>query len=184
MAIRNQIFQDNGMPRGVANQTAGPVVNGVTVVAPAPNANTGPGLVAVIAITTAAASLNLETLFQSPTPNSYDSSQKTRAQVPFAAFTIEVDAGADAGIITGPTQALVSGTNVPALTGANSTGTVSGAGVYTVGGKECWRIVGGGAPQRFVAQFDPQNKIGDNWLGYVGSAAGVMRIYQSSPNDT
>jgi hypothetical protein len=181
MAIRNQLFQDNGLPRGVANQTAGPVVNGVTVTVAAPNPNTGPGLVAVIAITTTAASLNLSALFQSPTPNLYDASQKTRGQILYSAFTLASDSGADCGIITGPTQAIVTGSNVPLLTAA---GAVSGAGVYTISGKECWRIVGGAPPQRFVAQFDPTNKIGDNWLGFVGSAAGFLRIYQSSPNDT
>jgi hypothetical protein len=185
MAIRNQIFQDNGLPRGVANQTAGPVVNGVTVTSPAPNPHTGPGLVAVIALTTTAIQINLAALFQSPTPNLYDASQKTRGQILFAAFTLLVDAGGgDCGLISGPTQALVSGSNVPLLTGAGSTGTVSGAGVYTVGGQECWRIAAGSGPQRFVAQFDPTNHIGDNWLGLVGSAAAVLRIYQSSPNDT
>jgi hypothetical protein len=190
MAIRNQIFQDNGCPRGVANQTAGPVVNGVTVTVAAPNANTGPGLVAVITLSTTAAALNLAALFQSPTPNLYDASQKVRGQIPFAAFTLECDAGAgDAGIIFAPTQALVSGSNVPLLT---SSGTVSGAGLYTPAGKECWRIVAGAPPQRFVAQFTTNptgtgsvtNNVGDNWMGFVGSAAGVLRIYQSSPNDT
>jgi hypothetical protein len=181
--IRNQIFQDNGLPRGVANQTAGPVVNGVTVLTAAPNPNTGPGLIAVIALTNTAIQLNLAALFQSPTPNLYDASQKTRAQILYAAFSIAMDTGADCGLISGPTQALVSGANVPLLTAA---GTVSGAGVYTISGKECWRIVGGALPQRFVAQFDPTNKIGDNWLGLVASAAGPinLRIYQSSPNDT
>jgi len=179
--IRNQIYQDNGLPRGVANQTAGPVVNGVTVTVAAPNPNTGPGLVAVISLTTTAIQLNLSALFQSPTPNLYDASQKVRSQILFAAFSLAMDTGADCGVISGPTQALVSGANVPLLT---SSGTVSGAGVYTVAGKECWRIVGGAPPQRFVAQFDPTNKIGDNWLGLVGSAAGLLRIYQSSPNDT
>ena len=181
MAIRNQIFQDNGLPRGVANQTAGPVVNGVTVTVAAPNPNTGPGLVAVVPLTAVAIVLNLAALFQSPTPNLYDASQKTRGQILYAAFTLAMDTGADCGLISGPTQALVSGANVPLLT---SVGTVSGAGVYTVAGKECWRIVGGAPPQRFVAQFDPTNKLGDNWLGLVGSAAGTLRIYQSSPNDT
>src|ERR1700678_1876792 len=116
MAIRNQIFQDNGLPRGVANQTAGPVVNGVTVTVAAPNPNTGPGLVAVVPLTAVAIVLNLAALFQSPTPNLYDASQKTRGQILYAAFTLAMDTGADCGLISGPTQALVSGANVPLLT--------------------------------------------------------------------
>lgn len=87
-------------------------------------------------------------------------------------ITIEAD-GADLGITFGPTLASVTGAHVPALAGV---GTVNGSGVYTEANTVCYRIPNG-QERRFLLQ-----KERDLFLGFVGSAAGTMRLFQSVPS--
>lgn len=68
--------------------------------------------------------------------------------------------GADLGVITGPTQASVTTSNAPALatTGVNTPGV-------------CFRIQAG-TYQAFELSAGM-----DNWLGFVASGSGTMRIW-------
>lgn len=71
--------------------------------------------------------------------------------------------GTDVGIISGPTNASVSGGNVPALA---TTGTPGTAGA-------CWRIPSGTFRSYYV-------KPDDLFLGVIGAASGNLRIAISS----
>ena len=71
--------------------------------------------------------------------------------------------GADVGIISGPTQASVTGGNAPNLSTTGSPGTAG----------TCMRIASGTFRSYYV-------KPDDQWLGVVGSAAGNLRIALSS----
>jgi hypothetical protein len=151
------------------------------------------GQVVAFAVTTAPAFLNLASLLQ-PTFN------QASAQTAIVSgilgqdgnyVTIWSDTGADLGIIFGVTQASVTGGNAPVLA---TVGTVA-AGVYTPAAGTCWRIPAG-TSARFHLQ-PPQGPFGvqsftggagegvqaagDLFMGYVGSAAGVCRLYQSNP---
>ncbi len=82
--------------------------------------------------------------------------------------TIQCDV--DLGIIFAPTAALVTGANVPAIA---TVGTLSG-GVYTPAAKTC-HLLYARQPSRFLLQAGV-----DLFFGFVGSASGTMRLYQSS----
>jgi len=84
-------------------------------------------------------------------------------------ITVEADT-ADLGIITGDTVAHVTTTNVPSLA---AVGTVS-AGVYTPAAGTCLRIPAGQS-KRFRLETNV-----DNFLAFVGSGAGTIRLYMSS----
>ena len=72
--------------------------------------------------------------------------------------------GADVGVIFGQTLASVTGANAPVL----ATTGVDVAGV-------CWRIANGGKESYLIAAGY------DVFIGFVGSAGGVLRIAASSP---
>lgn len=85
---------------------------------------------------------------------------------------------ADVGIITGPTKASVSAGNAPVLATA---GAIDANGLYTPTAGVCWRI-----RDQLVApspisdrRFKLQKGV-DEWLGFVPSANGVLRLYISS----
>ena len=86
-------------------------------------------------------------------------------------ITIEAD-GADVGIVFGKAIADVTGGNAPSLT---AVGTVDASGIYTDAAGICFRI-----PSGQNISVRPQLKT-DLFLGFVGSAAGFLRIFQSSP---
>ena len=135
--------------------------------------------IALVAVTPAV--LDLTTLGK---PASYTASQANQAQ-PNGAMgsyvTITAD-GCDIGLIFGTASADVSGANAPVLA---TVGTVP-AGVYTPAAGECF-IIKTGQTARFLLRPLPVGGSGttapitDQFLGFVGSGAGFMRIYQSSP---
>ena len=108
-------------------------------------------------------------------PQTYNSSDARTTSTTGAVdsyLTIQAD-GADLGIIVGAALADVTGGNAPALA---TVGAVT-ANVYPVAGVAgcCLRIPTGTSVR---LKLD-RNR--DNFLGYVASAAGTMRLYQSSP---
>jgi hypothetical protein len=147
-----------------------------------PTANTGPGLIAVIATSTVAAALDLTQLFAPP----YNSSQGSQQSPGLPGNMISIFADTtDVGLLFGPTLASVTGANVPALAAA---GTVNASGIYTLSGKECWRIATG-TLQRFLLGATQKKAAdgtvfgGDNFLGFVSTGAGLIRVFQSSPSN-
>lgn len=86
-------------------------------------------------------------------------------------LTVEAD-GADLFVLFGDTLAAVTGGNKPV---AATVGAVNGSGVYTDAAGVAFKIANG-TFQRFWLQDQR-----DYFMGFVGSAAGTMRLYQSSP---
>lgn len=81
--------------------------------------------------------------------------------------------GADAYVIFGPTQASVTGANAPVIATA---GVVNGGtGAYTAVAGTCWKIPSGTSIRPITAPGV------DLFMGYIGSAAALLRLYQSSP---
>ena len=82
---------------------------------------------------------------------------------------------ADLGLIFGVSFASVTGANAPVLA---TVGTVSGVtGVYTSAVGVCIRI-----PAGTIYEFVPQEGV-DLFMGFVGSVAGIVRLWQSSPSN-
>jgi hypothetical protein len=74
---------------------------------------------------------------------------------------------ADVGIVAGATQASVTGANVPSLT-------ATGTGVIGTPVAGLCRVIPKGTSQRFFVTSDTP------WLGFIGSGAGFIRIFQVS----
>lgn len=86
---------------------------------------------------------------------------------------IAIIADVDIGIISGPTLASVSGANAPDI---SVTGTLS-SNVYVGAVGTCF-VLPAGFGMKFLAQ-----KGVDQFLGIVGSEAGIVRMYQVSPSN-
>lgn len=135
-----------------------------------------PGTIAVIAVSTTAAVLDLGLLFPQGadvTASGASASSTFADQLNGAQgnrIAIYAD-GADIGIITSPDLAGVTLANVPALA---ATGAVSATGIYTSAAKTCWRILAG-TTFEFIPTISQ-----DRFLGFVGSASGHMRLFQIS----
>lgn len=127
------------------------------------------GEVVAFAVSAVAAYLEMDNLLQQPVGTITPAQQKKGVLDNFV--TIFADA-ADLGIVFGPSAASVSAGNAPVLA---TVGTVSGAGAYTAAAGTCFRIPAGQS-----ARFHLQRGV-DAFMGYVASAAGTCRLYQSSP---
>lgn len=86
---------------------------------------------------------------------------------------IAIIADVDVGIISGPTLASVSGANAPDI---SVTGSLSGN-TYVGAAGACF-VLPAGFGMKFLAQ-----KGLDQFLGIVGSEAGIVRMYQISPSN-
>lgn len=137
------------------------------VTCPRANQASGPqGQVAVISVSAVADYLDLtKGISQAPFDRSRgdDPTSMTRNY-------LAVECDVSLGIIFGKTAALVTGGNVPAIA---TTGSVS-SGVYSGAAKTCF-LIPANTPMRFM----PQPGV-DNFLGFVASGAGTMRVYQMS----
>jgi hypothetical protein len=133
-----------------------------------------PGQCAVLAVSASAITIDLTQGISQATTNLSQAGQKTKSPTQNC-LTIEADV--DIGIIFGRTSAAVSSGNAPVI--ANN-GTLSGA-TYVGTAGTCFIIKAassGQQPIRFLLQPGV-----DNFLGVVGSGAGKVRFYQSSPDD-
>jgi hypothetical protein len=128
------------------------------------------GEILALATSAVAASLNLGILFQQA-PNLAAASGSQLQGVVDQELTIFAETS-DLGVIFAPSQAAVTTGNAPVLA---TVGTVNGAGVYSAVAGTCYRIPAG-QERRVLTQRNV-----DLWLGFVASAAGVMRLFQSSP---
>ena len=131
-----------------------------------------PGMLVVVAVSTVAAALDLTKLNFGL---AYSATDARTAQgnlgVVGNELTIWTDTGADLGIIVGPTLASVTGANVPVLA---TVGTVNANGIYTAVTGACFRVPAASSVRFLTAPGQ------DLFLGFVGSAAGIARIFQSS----
>lgn len=143
--------------------------------------STEAGRAANIAVSATPGFIDLTTLGK---PATYNAQQAAAAQPNGALgsyLTITADA-ADVGVIFGTASADVSGGNAPVLA---TVGTVP-AGVYTPAAGECF-VIKSGQTARFLLRPLPVGGSGttapitDQFMGFVGSGAGFMRLYQSSP---
>jgi hypothetical protein len=148
--------------------------------APRAQGSPGPaGQVVAVATSTTAGFFNLQALTFGETYSMTASDLQFAAGAPAGGpvgvvgsfITIRAETS-DVGVIFGATQASVTTTNVPALA---TVGTVSGAGAYTQAAGVCYRIPAG-TEKRFKLAVGT-----DNFMGFVGSGVGVMRLYMSSP---
>lgn len=132
----------------------------------------GAGEVCALAISAVAIFVDASTLPPPPAPSQADASKLPGQQLGIIGkyVTIEVDVGADVGIVFGPTLASVN-TTPPALA---TVGTLT-AQAYTPVAGVCWRLKATDPPLRVYCQPGE-----DLFIGLVGSAAGVVRMYQSS----
>lgn len=146
-----------------ANFVSPPRVNGTT------------GNVAAITVSAVASSLDLRTLSRgaSATQGQYNSAQTQQGfQGAMDQYITILADGADLYVVFGPSQASVTGANAPV---AATVGSVSGAGAYTDAAGTAWKIPNGQS-LRVMPQLNQ-----DAFMGFVGSAAGTMRLFQSSP---
>ena len=130
------------------------------------------GQVVVFAISIAPAVLSLSALTFGQV---YTATSATASQINGVVgnyLTVLSDA-ADSGIVLGPTLASVTGANAPVLA---TVGTVDVNGIYAGAAGTCHRIFAGALGLRFLPQPGQ-----DLFMGIVGSGAGTVRIYQSSP---
>ena len=143
----------------------------------APRANTanGPqGQVAVLAVSAVAIAVDLSQGVSQPSKNLLFSGQDPKTPTRNA---LSITSDVDIGIIFGPTLASVSGGNAPVI--ANN-GTLTGN-TYTGAAGTCWLVKaanGNTDAVRFILQPGQ-----DVFMGVVGSGAGKVRFYQSSPDD-
>jgi hypothetical protein len=137
----------------------------------------GQGQVAVLAVSATPIAIDLTRGFNPVYPPTTGLGSVAQGAKPLITtrnyLTISADTGADVGVIFGPSVAAVSGGNAPVLA---TTGSLV-SNVYTGVAGTCWRIPAG-TSQRFLCAQGV-----DNAVGIVGSGAGVVRIYQSSPDD-
>ena len=135
------------------------------------NAAGNPGQLAVIATSLTPGILDLSKLLFGL---AYNATSAQAAQVNGVVgneVTIWTDAGSDLGIIVGPTAASVSGANAPVFA---TVGTVNASGIYTAVTGVCCRVPASSSVRYITAPGQ------DIFLGFVGSAAGIMRVFQSS----
>lgn len=128
-----------------------------------------PGQVVAITVSITAAVLSLVTgVSQAPFDRTLGNDPK---QLSRNFVTIECDV--DIGVIFSTLIADVTGTNVPAIA---TVGTVDAVGTYTAA-KTCF-VIYAKQPTRILLQEGA-----DLFMGFVGSAAGTMRLYQSSADN-
>lgn len=126
----------------------------------------------VLATSTTASALDLGSAPVPSPPTSGGSAQSSQLQGAVGHYITVFADTADVGLIFGPSLASVTAGNAPALA---SNGSVT-SGVYTPGTGTCHRIPAG-QERRFQLLMGQ-----DRFMGFVGSAAGQMRVYQSSPS--
>ena len=134
----------------------------------------GSGLVAVIAVSTTPIGLAMRPLYAPPANQADAWSQADSDGVGKGVVDCYVSIfaeGVDIGVTFGQTAAQVSVSYAPNLA---AVGSVSN-GLYTPNGGECWRIPAGMQKRWLTQQLDL-------FMGIVGSGAGIVRIYQSSPH--
>lgn len=132
-----------------------------------------PGQLVVVAVSVAPGAIDLTKLLFGLAYNATSAQAGQANGAVGNELTIESDTGADLGIIFGPTLGSVTGANAPVLA---TVGTLNASGIYTPVTGVCYRVFAGPTG---VARFltAPTQ---DLFMGFVGSAAGVMRTYQSS----
>ena len=123
------------------------------------------GFVKLVSAVADAAGVDLRTI--GSTVQDLASNAKTWADGAVNSFvTIYADA-ADVGIVAGLTAALVTGANVPSLTAA-------GKGTLNAPVAGLCMVIKAGTWERFLVTSDRP------WLGFIGSGAGYIRIFQDS----
>ena len=135
----------------------------------------GSGLVAVLAVSASPIILAMQPLFAPPAHQGDAWSQPDNTGVAKGVtdcyVTVFAD-GVDVGISCGLTASMVGGAYAPSLA---AKGTVDSNGIYTANGGECWKVLAGTKERMLTTQLDL-------FMGIVGSGAGFVRIYQSSPH--
>lgn len=148
-----------------------------------PRAKAGePGCMAVVAISAVAAVFDFATISEPIEDSESDETQQVAGAM---GSYIRISAeGADLYIISGTVKGDVTGGNVP---DPAAVGTVDANGVYTPAAKTCHRIVKDTyqdfllTPNRRALAGTTTAGVMDRFMGFVGSGAGKMRIFQRSP---
>lgn len=129
------------------------------------------GQVAVLAVSTTAIAVDLTQGFSQ---GAYDGTKGGyRGPTSPTENYLAIIASVDVGVIFGPSLASVTGGNVPAIA---TTGTLA-SNAYVGAAGTCF-VIPAGTGMKFLLQ-----KTLDQFVGIVGSGAGVVRLYQMSPND-
>ena len=135
----------------------------------------GSGLVAVLAVSSTPIILAMQPLFAPPAHQgdawAQPDSTGVAKGVTDCYVTVHAD-GVDVGITFGLNASMVGGAYAPNLA---AKGAVDGNGLYTANGGECWKVLAGTKERMLTTQLDL-------FMGIVGSGAGIVRIYQSSPH--